>query len=361
MGYLVGRAQKELDMAKKIVLCADGTWNSPHGVGAMPLDTNVRKIYCALKDDPAQLRYYDSGVGTDGTPIDHYTGGAMGEGLFQKVKDGYGFLAAVWDPGDSIYIFGFSRGAYTARSISGMLAKFGVPDKNFDNMTVSKIFEAYRETDPVQKAAAKAALTAEYALTDVDIAMVGVWDTVGSLGIPGLLFGTFDQGRFGFLDTSLHPNVQKACHAICIDERRAQFAPTLWTNADGSPRPNDKQLQQVWFAGVHCDVGGSYAEHGLSDITLCWMMRRAEECGLSFSDAAKAEYCTLNARMAASQAHDEWKIVPWGFPKSRVIPSGAVISDSVGLRLAGVPEYKPEPLAPKFSIEGYLVEKVLAI
>ena len=84
-------------MAKKIIICTDGTWNSPHGIGAFANDTNVRNIYCALAETPDQMRYYDSGVGTDGTPIDHFTGGAMGEGLFEKVQDGYEFIAYVWD------------------------------------------------------------------------------------------------------------------------------------------------------------------------------------------------------------------------------------------------------------------------
>ena len=99
----------------------------------------------ALADDPSQLRYYDSGVGTDGTPIDHLFGGAMGEGLFQKIQDGYEFVSYVYDPGDEVYLFGFSRGAYTARSLAGMIARFGVPTKNLDNMTVKLIFDAYRE------------------------------------------------------------------------------------------------------------------------------------------------------------------------------------------------------------------------
>ena len=112
---------------KSIVLCADGTWNTPHGSTACVNDTNVRKLYMALVNSDTQLKYYDSGVGTDGTPIDHLVGGAMGEGLFQKVQDCYAFLANVYDPGDSIYIFGFSRGAFTARSVGGMIAGFGVP------------------------------------------------------------------------------------------------------------------------------------------------------------------------------------------------------------------------------------------
>src|SRR5579875_2064742 len=237
-------------MGRKVIFCADGTWNTPHGPANMPNDTNVRKLYCLLAEDPSQLKYYDSGVGTDGTAFEHFFGGTLGEGLFEKVQDGYAFLAFEWTPGDEIYIFGFSRGAYTARSLAGMTALFGVPTKNLDNQTVKRVFDAYRTTDRAKRQILKDELTQEYGLTDVKIRMVGVWDTVGALGIPGHLFSNFDQARYGFLDTSLNPCIETACHAIALDERRASFLPTLWTNPDGTPRPNDEQLTQVWFPGV---------------------------------------------------------------------------------------------------------------
>jgi uncharacterized protein (DUF2235 family) len=347
-------------MAKRIILCADGTWNTPHGVDATVKDTNVRKLYCALADVPEQLRYYDSGVGTDGTPIDHLVGGAMGEGLFQKIQDNYEFLANVWDPGDEVYLFGFSRGAFTARSVGGMIAGFGVPTKNFDNEMVNKIFAAYRETDQTKKAALKQSLGVQYGLTDVSMKMIGVWDTVGSLGIPGVLFSLFDQKRYGFLDTTLHPCVQNAYHAVCIDERRAQFMPTLWSNADGSPRANDAQVTQVWFSGVHCDVGGSYPESQLSDITMRWMMKKAIGCGLTFGDAAMAQYLGAPPKDVVGVVHDEWKVIPWGIPKHRTIPANAVMSNTVQMRLTAAPAYAPENLSLNGRVlTGYGVEDVL--
>lgn len=331
-------------MAKKVIICTDGTWNTPHGIGAVEIDTNVRKLYCSLAELPEQMRYYDSGVGTDGTPIDHLTGGAMGEGLFEKVQDGYEFLAYVWDPGDEIYIFGFSRGAYTARSLGGMIAGFGVPTRNFDNMTVQKVFAAYRQTDPALRASMKSALDAEYGLADAQIRMIGVWDTVGSLGIPGVLFSVLHQQKYGFLDTKLHPCIQSAYHAVSVDERRIQFHPTLWTNEDGSARANDKQVQQVWFSGAHCDIGGSYEECGLSDIALGWMMKNAIDCGLQFTDEAKAKYLKVDPKNAVGQAHDEWKLIPWGIPEHRTVPENAVMANTVQMRLSGVPAYQPENL-----------------
>ncbi len=329
-------------MSKRIALCADGTWNTPHGPADQPGNTNVRRIYDCMVDDDSQLKYYDSGVGTDGTPFEHFFGGTMGDGLFQKVQDGYQFLSDVWDPGDEIFIFGFSRGAYTARSLSGMIASFGVPTRNLDNLTTRKIFDVYRITDHAARLTAKAALVTEYGLTDVTVRMVGVWDTVGALGIPGHLFSAFDQAKYGFLDTTLNPCIVNAFHAISIDERRSSFVPTLWTNPDGTPRANDDKVKQVWFPGVHCDVGGSYAERALSTITLRWMVDNATSCGLEFDATKLAAELSPLPYDPLGQAHDEWKLIPWGLPKTREIPGNAVMSNTVALRIANmVPKYAP--------------------
>lgn len=330
-------------MSKKVIFCADGTWNTPHGPAEMPDDTNVRKLYLLLVDDASQLKYYDSGVGTDGTPFEHFFGGTMGEGLFEKVQDGYGLVSYVWDPGDEIYIFGFSRGAYTARSLAGMLAAFGVPTKNLDNQTVRRVFDAYRISDRDQRKAAKDQLSLEYALVDVKVRMLGVWDTVGALGVPGHLFDNFDQAKYGFLDTTLNPCIQNAIHAISLDERRAAFSPTLWTNQDGSARNNDAQVQQVWFPGVHCDVGGSYAQCELSNITLRWMIDNARNCGLVFDEQA-VQKCLPPKYKPLGPAHDEWKLIPWGLPKSRVAPPNAVLSNTVEVRLNRDASYRPTAL-----------------
>jgi uncharacterized protein (DUF2235 family) len=338
-------------MSKKIVFCADGTWNTPHGPSELPEDTNVRKLFLLVKEDTSQLKYYDSGVGTNGTAFEHFFGGTMGEGLFQKVQDGYGFLSYVRDPGDEIFIFGFSRGAYTARSLAGMVAAFGVPTKNIDNQTVKSIFDAYRISDHERRKAAKTPLAERYGLTDVKVRMVGVWDTVGALGIPGHLFNYFDQARYGFLDTTLNPCIQNAYHAVALDERRSSFVPTLWTNPDGSPRDNDEQLQQVWFPGVHCDVGGSYSECQLSNITLKWMIDSAMKCGLSFDLDAVERCLSPKPFMPSGPVHDEWRLIPWGLPKNRTVPKNAVLANTVGWRSKSALGYKSEALA--LPLESY--------
>ena len=191
--------------------------------------------------------------------------------------------------------------------------------------------------------------------------MIGVWDTVGSLGIPGHLFGAFDEAKFGFLDTTLNPCVEKAYHAISIDERRASFLPTLWTKEDGSPRPNDAQMEQVWFPGVHCDVGGSYSEDQLSTITLKWMIDKARNLGLEFDDAA-VENCSGSVPFdPLGLSHDEWKLIPWDLPKRRIVPDIAVLSNTVQRRISDSKSpYLPENLLIVDGIlQGYGTEIVL--
>ena len=258
-------------MPKKIIFCADGTWCHPKSPSLVENgDTNVYKIYKSFCYTPTQAATYDSGVGADGGLLQHITGGAFGEGLFKKVKDGYAAIANLYKQDDAIYIFGFSRGAYTARSLAGMIANCGLPTKQFDQNLVETAFRAYRHKD--QRAGLLQSLSA-YGLYDAKITCLGVWDTVGSLGIPVDPLG-LDSKEYGFLDTNLHPDVLNAFHAVSIDERRREFPPTLWT----APFANGQTVEQVWFAGVHCDVGGGYNETGLSSVTLNWMLRKALAC-----------------------------------------------------------------------------------
>src|SRR5579863_10328048 len=176
-------------MGKRIIYCADGTWEKPGN------DTNVYKIYKAMNLTADQVPYYDDGVGADGTPIQQLVGGALGAGLFQKIKDGYTKLAHVYEKGDEVFLFGFSRGAYTVRSLAGMIAVCGLPTANFSDDVVDTAFEAYRNKD--QRATLLAHLNSTCDMFDAKLSMVGVWDTVGALGIPAL-FGGVSHIVYGF-------------------------------------------------------------------------------------------------------------------------------------------------------------------
>ena len=332
-------------MGKRILFCSDGTWDNSGK------NTNVYKLYKATLVAGDQIPFYDDGVGADGTPIDRLLGGAFGTGLFQKVKDGYSKISQVYEKGDQIYIFGFSRGAYTARSIAGMIANCGLPTSNFSDQVVETAFQAYRDKD--DRAKILAGLNQSCAMFNPQITMVGVWDTVGSLGIPSLL-GVVDPILYGFLDTSLHPNIQNAYHALAIDERRIEFPATLWTS-----QPNPGQtLEQVWFTGVHCDVGGSYPDDpdgtALADITLAWMMDKAAALGVTFdADVQKKYSLPADPTWALDQKHESWNAA-WAFPKSRPIAPNATLSNSVSVRCQHDTSYRPGNLKFANSANGEL-------
>ena len=303
-------------MARNIVLCMDGTWNKPgqKDQGA-ETKTNVLKLHEALTDRPDQIRKYFPGVGTD--PGEKVSGGAFGWGLFDQIKDGYRFLRARFEPGDRIYIFGFSRGAYSARSLSGMILRCGIVRKDIEDVKVpgsvadlvttqqdgrlkvdvtDKAFAMYKHAYEEKTRADVEKFKREYC-HDTPVRLVGVWDTVGALGIPDEFFipglrrvdKAIDTKLYGFLDTDLSPRVEAAYHAVAIDEHRKPFLPTLWTDARGAaPRVNvaGSKVEQVWFVGAHSNVGGGYADSGLSDIALKWMVDRASVNGLRFALAA---------------------------------------------------------------------------
>ncbi len=254
-------------MSKNIVICLDGTWNDKDDEDKL---SNVALLHEMSEHDPAgQLAYYDKGVGTDGW-YDKKLGGVHGSGLSNNIREAYAYLAEHYDIGDAVYIFGFSRGAFTARSLAGLLFNAGLPNPgNSSAVEIERLYDSYksRNTDK---------LTAHKALgRHCPVRFLGVWDTVGALGIPVSFLRDGSNKVFGFHDTRLSPEVVFACHAVSIDEKRASFEPTLWHETPD----NADRIQQVWFSGVHSDVGGGYPERHLSDIALKWMCEQASSNG----------------------------------------------------------------------------------
>jgi uncharacterized protein (DUF2235 family) len=268
---------------RRFVVCFDGTWNTPDK-GANP--TNVVKIVRAIRnkaDDVSQVVFYDKGVGTGG-PLDRIAGGASGEGLTENMIDGYRFLANNYEENDEIYVFGFSRGAYTARSLAGFIGLAGLISPLGLGGGLKHAIEIYRNTalQRTQKLEKIQALRLDRT-EHVRIRCVGVWDTVGSLGIPGDLGRLFLGNKYYFHDVQLSDQVEVALHAIAIDEKRSAFAPTLWVRPKATQLATGQQVEQVWFPGVHSNVGGSYRDAGLSDIALDWMVKRVSQLtGLTF-------------------------------------------------------------------------------
>jgi len=278
---------------KRLVVCCDGTWNAPDQYDRGVLrPTNVVKIArLVLPQAPngiAQKMYYDPGVGT-GDFIDRIFGGAFGVGLKHNVIQAYDYLSQNYESGDEIWLFGFSRGAYTVRRVVGLIRKCGLLPQSFRGVprtaALDRAYDVFTQREsPAQGGAdSKAACDFRSACdaSRVPIRFVGVWDTVGSYGIAGVvgqLSTTLSSARFH--DSKLSSDVQFACHAVAIDEQRRLFQPTLWEQTPNSAAKG-QVLEQRWFAGAHSNVGGGYQDTGLSDIALYWMAARAGARGLA--------------------------------------------------------------------------------
>lgn len=276
-------------MSKRLIVCCDGTWNTPDArSGDRPTPTNVTKVALAIaaqdRDGREQRVFYHPGVGT--RRWERLRGGAFGFGLSRNVRDTYRFLVQNFDPGDELHFFGFSRGAFTARSTAGLVRNCGVLRREHANR-VDEAYRLYRSrSSTTHPRGVEATLFRRTYSHESGIGFIGVWDTVGALGIPlgvSPLANLLDR-RYQFHDTGLSNTVVAAFQAVAIDEKRGPFRPTLWKQqADAPP---DQRVEQVWFAGVHCDVGGGYPDHALSDIPLLWMVDRARSCGLVFEPTA---------------------------------------------------------------------------
>src|SRR5574341_1540359 len=254
-----------------------------------------------------QVAFYDDGVGTEPWKPLRLLTGALGLGLSRNVKELYADLARAYEPGDQIYLFGFSRGAFTVRTLAGLIAGCGIVDwtqcDSDDILTqrVEAAYEAYRQRyqtdlsrwvvgEARRRTAAEQARTAFRAqypvIHPVRIRFIGVWDTVDAVGLPIAHAAEFINRfiyRFKFPDLKLSAQVDRACHALSIDDESHTIHPVMW---DGP----DPRIEQVWFAGVHSNVGGGYPKQGMSLVTLAWMLKRAEQAELRFVATDRAQY-----------------------------------------------------------------------
>ncbi|MBI3898271.1 MAG: DUF2235 domain-containing protein [Gammaproteobacteria bacterium] len=349
-------------MTKRIVVCLDGTWNSEekHDSGAK---TNVARLYGALQNSPDQIAQYFPGVGT--AVGEKVSGGVFGWRLFDQIKEPYRYIVKHFAPGDHIYIFGFSRGAYSARSLAGMITRCGVLRNDVADVDISlpnlllellathqdihlqldatdKTFAMYKYAyEPNHRPEAEA-FKKKYC-QDTNVRLVGVWDTVGALGIPNALLlpqlqaanRVIQDKSFGFLDTQLSARVDAAYHAVALDERRDPFLPTLWTEAPGTVnRINviDSKVEQVWFVGAHSNVGGGYVDTGLSDIVLKWMIERAQLNGLQFAANAIA---SLRPNPIGKRYDSLGDFLDVGDKKNRVVALGDALFDKIKDHLIG--------------------------
>ena len=293
-------------MTKNIILCADGTGNK----GGYTPDSNVYKIYNAVEihdTSTPQYTYYDNGVGTSTNKYWRAISGAFGMGIKQNIMDLYTFLALHYEPGDRIYLFGFSRGAATIRAFCGFIATTGlVKGKGLSDEKLIQYtkdaFNAYQHHKKDPQTAKKFANHSN-SHNIIDIHFVGVWDTVAALGFPtrtdkssaslfilDLAFIALEKllnifWPHLFYRYELTANIQHAFQALAIDDERTAFWPMVWDET----RVDIKKIEQVWFAGMHSNVGGGYERAGIANVTLHWMMLRAQKYGLDFKDNKIAE------------------------------------------------------------------------
>jgi uncharacterized protein (DUF2235 family) len=292
---------------KRIIVCLDGTWNTAQRGGPTTNVVAIRDgLVADMKAPVAQRIYYDEGVGT-GDPFDKLKGGAFGDGLAQNVRQAYKYIARYYVPDDEIYIIGFSRGAFTARSVAGYIAACGLLR---DADCTSEREEAawrYYHTMPKDRPSGDHAALRQYCHPDVRIKCVAVFDTVGALGIPGVL-NWIEQWRFSFHDTQLNTCVDNCFHAVAIDEKRMTFVATMWEqpfNLDGVV----PTVQQVWFPGVHGDIGGGYSENELSTNVRDWMIARLRELKVEFLPHVDPD---PKQRKSLGKIHESRKLVPYG-------------------------------------------------
>jgi uncharacterized protein (DUF2235 family) len=289
--------------AKRLALFLDGTWNIVND------NTNIwrlRSLFAHISADGREQRaYYSTGLGTKfGERI---RGGMFGRGIDTAITSAYEWLVDNYKPDDDIFMFGFSRGAYTARSLSGFVSKCGLLKRGAP-LGVNQLYKRYRRSAKTirtlieEKKAGGVAPTFEEAwmlkyVQPVPIKFIGVFDTVGALGVPFPMLRRLKGSAYPFLNTGLRQNNEYAFHALATDEHRKAFRPTLWTNQgapNAKPRPMER-TEQRWFVGAHANVGGGCFDDPLAQLPFKWIERRAASLGLTFNSAYDNED---NASMA---------------------------------------------------------------
>ena len=316
---------------KNIVICCDGTGNE-YGRN----NTNVVETYAHVEKDREQVAYYDPGVGTGGW--EYHEGAraklramndqATGTGLQRNVEDAYRRLMQCHEPGDRVFLFGFSRGAFTVRSLAGMLHKCGLLRAGHENLLAyaSRIYNT--EGDDAGVAAGFRHTFAR----PCPVELIGVWDTVESLAM--------NAGK-RWHDRRLNPEVKFGYHALAIDERRSDFEPCPWEE-DGDAAAEGQTIEQMWFAGVHSDVGGWYEERGLANVALHWMLAKAAARGLRVDRAGLAERRPDPHDRLHRSVSGLWRARP---SRAREIPAGARVNRSVIERLeSSRVDYRPKNL-----------------
>ncbi|KKK18916.1 hypothetical protein AOCH_000310 [Aspergillus ochraceoroseus] len=340
---------------KRIIVCLDGTWvNSDKGYvrptlsqpnASLQVPSNVSRLYRALKrrdrDGRLQVMYYHSGVGS-GSFTDAIAGGAFGAGLSENIREAYDFITTNYESGDEIIIVGFSRGAFTARSLAGLITEIGLLNstgmqsfypifKDIENAQNPQYKDQFRsmpfshkprppfQTKVYRRRLEEGGFTRIYDAdgSSIKVRCVAVWDTVGSLGIPDTNIGVRKGYQllitYRFYDTSLSNGIEYAFQALALDETRTSFAPAVWEK----PHHVLTDLRQVWFLGSHANVGGGWPDQELANVSMAWMMDQLASIGVAFDDGTIDHIFQDNVRYyldhpnASQSTLNPFKRRPW--------------------------------------------------
>ncbi|MEM7177433.1 MAG: DUF2235 domain-containing protein [Pseudomonadota bacterium] len=322
-------------MARNLIYISDGTLSSLR----RGHETNAGQLLRLLEEvgqRPGQLFDYDRGV--QGRGLRKWINAASGKGVNLSVLRGYAFLCQRYRPGDRIYLFGYSRGAYAVRSLGGMIGHLGLlKPEEAGERRLREAFVLYMSRDH----RAMATFAGRYSIRDVPIRMIGVWDTVRALGLPVPLFAPLSPVATQFHDHSLGAHISYGFHALAIDEDRVAFRPILWRQ---SPEWHGR-LEQAWFPGAHGDVGGHLHQlqsaRPLSNIPLNWMLAHADRHGVLLPDGWDQRF----AEDAAAPMQGCHRGIAGAFlsraPRDAEDADGAVLHLSIAERMRADPSYRP--------------------
>lgn len=317
-----------MSSVKRIALFLDGTWNT------LGDNTNVWRLKSLCETSPEQICYYSQGVGTKAG--ERVSGGVWGIGIDEEISDAYEWLVEHYEPDAKIFIFGFSRGAFTARSLAGFISECGLLrcgspvslSVMYSHYRKGKVSRSIRQLDkvPENELSFEERQIKKYS-QPIPVWFQGVWDTVGALGVRIPYFPKVSSKDFAFLETDLRINDTRAYHALAIDEHRKTFEPTLWKsviNKQGdsyAPRAIDN-VEQRWFVGAHSNVGGGYPNDLLAQIPLRWLMSKAIAHGLQFKTPVEVDGDANRSPIRDSfgeMLHGFYRLTRFGIPYYRPI------------------------------------------
>ncbi|MEE9452228.1 MAG: DUF2235 domain-containing protein [Gammaproteobacteria bacterium] len=286
-------------MAQKIVICCDGAWHEPiNKKDSEMIETNIEKLSKLIDPKKEVKLFYDTGMPTNGM-MEKF----KGQDLLQSIKDAYAFIVKNYTKESEIYLFGFSRGAYVVRSVAGMIRKCGIlTEAGFEDQ-LDNAMKLYRNLQLDRNSMEAEMFRAKYTMMPKDtmkqmangshkmriqhnikIKFLGVFETVGALGIPTKGLTNLNNEKYQFHDTMLSPDVMSAYQALAIDETRSAMMPCVWK---APMHIKEQMIEQCWFAGTHANIGGNFSDEGLSNISLHWMLEKARKHGLPLLPAAK--------------------------------------------------------------------------